>query len=258
MSKIISIVNQKGGVGKTTTAVNLGASFAILGKKTLIADIDPQSHTTIGVGLEREVIKSSIYELLVGEENPENAILATRIIGLDVIPSTIDLAGAEVELVNLESREMLLKKVLEKIKNDYNFILIDCPPSLGLLTINALSATNSVIIPIQCEFYALEGLTQLLNTINLVKKSLNPVLEIEGILLTMFDSRTNLSRQIAEEVRKHFAEKVYKSVIPRSVRVAESPSYGLPLVLYDPNSKAAEAYLSLAREVIENEKIRSG
>jgi chromosome partitioning protein len=251
-SKTISVVNQKGGVGKTTTVVNLGASLALLGKNTLLIDIDPQAHTTIGLGIEKEIIKISIYELLFEEDlKIEDAILGSRIIGLDIIPSTIELAGAEVELVEIENREIRLKKIVEKIKDKYEFILIDCPPSLGILTINALSCCDSVIIPIQCEFYALEGLSQLLNTLELVRKSLNPSLKIEGILLTMFDARTILSQQVKEEIKRHFEKKVYKSLIPRSVRVAESPSYGMPLVLYDPNSKAAEAYLSLAKEVIE-------
>lgn len=259
MGRIISVVNQKGGVGKTTTCINLGACLVLFGKTTLLVDTDPQAHTTIGIGIERGDVKISLYELLLGKENEiEKCILATRIVGLDLIPSTIDLAGAEVELVEMENREVLLKKILEKLRHKYDYILIDCPPSLGLLTINALASCDSVIIPIQCEFYALEGLTQLLTTIDLVKNSLNPFLKIEGILLTMFDSRTVLSQQIQEEIRTHFGEKVYKSVIPRSVRVAESPSYGMPLILYDPNSRATEAYLSLAKEVIENEKNRVG
>lgn len=251
MGRIISIANQKGGVGKTTTAINLSTVLAKRNKKTLLIDMDPQGNATSGVGIEKNLEKS-IYNVLI-EENPiEEAILKTNIKNLDICPSTINLAGAEVELVSMMSREMRLKEKLENIKNNYDYILIDCPPSLGLITLNAFTASNSVLIPVQCEYYALEGLGQLLNTVKLVKKHLNKDLEIEGALLTMFDTRTNLSKQVVDEVKKYFGDKVYKTVIPRNVKLSEAPSYGMPITVYDSRSKGAKCYDKLGKEVIKN------
>lgn len=251
MGRIISIANQKGGVGKTTTAINLSTVLAKRNKKTLLIDMDPQGNATSGVGIEKNLEKS-IYNVLI-EENPiEEAILKTNIKNLDICPSIINLAGAEVELVSMMSREMRLKEKLENIKNNYDYILIDCPPSLGLITLNAFTASNSVLIPVQCEYYALEGLGQLLNTVKLVKKHLNKDLEIEGALLTMFDTRTNLSKQVVDEVKKYFGDKVYKTVIPRNVKLSEAPSYGMPITVYDSRSKGAKCYDKLGKEVIKN------
>ncbi|ERM91612.1 ParA family protein [Caldanaerobacter subterraneus] len=251
MGKVIAVANQKGGVGKTTTVVNLGYALAVKGKKVLCIDIDPQSNMTSGFGVNPASLDYTTYTLLIDEEEIENAILKLEQYGLDIVPSSIQLAGAEIELVPMISREYRLKKAIESVKEKYDYILIDCPPSLGLLTINALTAADSVIVPIQCEYYALEGLTQLMNTINLVKKSLNPSLEIEGVVLTMFNARTNLSIQVVDEVKKFFKEKVYRTIIPRNIRLGEAPSYGKPISLYDPTSKGAEAYEDLAEEVIE-------
>ncbi len=252
MTKVLAITNQKGGVGKTTTAVNLSASMALRKKKILLIDIDPQGNTSSGIGLDRSKVKRCIYDTLINQVPIKEIIMQTQIKNLDVLPSTIQLAGAEIELVNYISRENKLKHAIKPIKNDYEYIIIDCPPSLGLLTLNSLTAADSVIIPIQCEYYALEGIGQLLSTINLVRENLNSSLEIEGILLTMFDSRTNLSRDVIEEVKKYFRGNIFKSVIPRNVRVSEAPSYGKPVVLYDVKSKGAIAYKKLAQEVILN------
>jgi chromosome partitioning protein len=252
MTKVLAITNQKGGVGKTTTAVNLSASMSLHKKKILLIDIDPQGNTSSGIGLDRSKVKRCIYDVLINQVPIREIILQSKIKNLDVLPSTIQLAGAEIELVNYISRENKLKHAIKSIKDDYDYIIIDCPPSLGLLTLNSLTAADSVIIPIQCEYYALEGIGQLLNTINLVRENLNSSLEIEGILLTMYDTRTNLSRDVIEEVKKNFKGKIFKSIIPRNVRVSEAPSYGKPVVLYDAKSKGAIAYKKLAQEVISN------
>ncbi len=252
MGKIIAIANQKGGVAKTTTAVNVSACMALEGKKVLLLDIDPQGNASSGLGIDKDEVSYCIYDMIVNEIAPEFLINNTEINGLDIIPATIQLAGAEIELVTAISREQKLKRALAEIKDKYDYIFIDCPPSLGLLTLNALTAADSIIIPIQCEFYALEGLGQLMNTVNLVKQHLNPQLEIEGVLLTMFDARTNLSIQVVEEVKNHFKNKVYRTIIPRNVRLSEAPSHGQPVIIYDPKSKGAEVYQELAKEVIEN------
>ncbi|MBR0598431.1 ParA family protein [Sinanaerobacter chloroacetimidivorans] len=254
MGKAIAIFNQKGGVGKTTTNINLAACLALKNKKVLILDIDPQGNTTSGMGISKKGLDRTTYEVLINDKlEPKDAILKTRIENLDIIPASVQLAGAEIELVQLEGREKRLKKALDKIKSNYDYIFIDCPPSLGLLTINSLTAVDSVLIPIQCEFYALEGVSQLMSTIELVKKGLNPHLEIQGVILSMFDGRTNLSIQVVEEVKKYFKEKVYTTVIPRNVRLAEAPSYGMPITEYDPKSKGAEAYFEFAEEFLELE-----
>ena len=253
MTKVLAITNQKGGVGKTTTAVNLCTSIALYKSKTLLIDIDPQGNASTGIGLDKIKVKRCIYDVLINQAPVKEIILPTQVKNLDILPSTIQLAGAEIELVNYISRENKLKNAIKPIIDDYNYIIIDCPPSLGLLTLNSLTAADAVIIPIQCEYYALEGIGQLLNTINLVRENLNSSLEIEGILLTMYDSRTNLSRDVAKEVQKYFTGKIFKAVVPRNVRVSEAPSYGKPVVLYDAKSKGAIAYKKLAREVISND-----
>lgn len=254
LSKIIAITNQKGGVGKTTTSVNLGACLASLGKKVLLVDIDPQGNTTSGVGINKADVENCIYDVLINEVDPHEAVIQTAVPNLSIIPATIQLAGAEIELVPTISREVRLKKSLSLIKDEYDYVLIDCPPSLGILTINSLTASDSLIIPIQCEFYALEGLSQLLNTVRLVQKHLNTSLQIEGVLLTMFDARTNLGIQVIEEVKKYFQNKVYQTIIPRNVRLSEAPSHGQAIITYDPRSKGAEVYLELAKEVIQYEQ----
>jgi len=255
LGKAIAIFNQKGGVGKTTTNINLAACLALRGKKVLILDIDPQGNTTSGIGIVKKGLKNTTYEILIDEMlDLENATLNTCVENLDIIPASVNLAGAEIELVQLEGREKRLKKAIEKIKGKYDYIFIDCPPSLGLLTINSLTAVDSVLIPIQCEFYALEGVSQLMSTVELVKKNFNPDLEIQGVILSMFDGRTNLSIQVVEEVKKHFREKVYTTVIPRNIRLAEAPSHGLPITSYDPKSKGAEAYMEFAEEFLELER----
>ena len=254
MKKAIAIFNQKGGVGKTTTNINLATCLSLMDKKVLILDIDPQGNTTSGMGISKKGLRNTMYEILVDDKlDPRKAIIHTNIKNLDIIPASVQLAGAEIELVQLEGREKRLKKALNKIKDDYDYVFIDCPPSLGLLTINSLTAVDSVLIPIQCEFYALEGVSQLMSTIELVKKNLNPDLEIQGVILSMFDGRTNLSIQVVEEVKKYFREKVYSTVIPRNVRLAEAPSFGMPITEYDPRSKGAEAYRDFAEEFLEQE-----
>ncbi|MCR8844396.1 AAA family ATPase [Paenibacillus sp. SC116] len=249
-AKIIAITNQKGGVGKTTTTVNLGAGLAILGKRVLLVDIDPQGNTTSGVGVNKADVANCIYDVIINDVHPQEAILKTNVEGMDILPATIQLAGAEIELVPTISREVRLKKSLQLVSHQYDYILIDCPPSLGILTINSLTAAQSVIIPIQCEYYALEGLSQLLNTVRLVQKHLNTALQIEGVLLTMLDARTNLGLQVIEEVKKYFQTKVYRTIIPRNVRLSEAPSHGQSIMTYDSRSKGAEVYLELAKEVI--------
>ncbi|NLU36283.1 MAG: ParA family protein [Clostridiales bacterium] len=253
MSRIIAIANQKGGVGKTTTNVNLSACLAALGKKVLTVDIDPQGNTTSGLGVDKNRIDKSIYDVLINRVPARDAIYKTDFDNLDIIISKIELAGAEIELVPMMARETILKRAMADIRDDYDYILIDCPPSLGLITINALTAADTLLVPIQCEYYALEGLTQLLSTFELVKKNLNPDLEIEGVVLTMFDSRTNLSIQVVDEVKKYFRNKVYTTIIPRNVRLGEAPSHGVPIIVYDPKCAGAEAYMDLAQEMIDNE-----
>ncbi|WLD93385.1 ParA family protein [Alkalihalobacillus sp. AL-G] len=252
MGKVIAIANQKGGVGKTTTSVNLGACLAYLGKKVLLIDIDPQGNATSGVGIDKGEIDQCIYDVLVDDMDAHNVVQQTNVEGLYVIPASIQLAGAEIELVPTISREVRLKRAIEQISDQYDYIIIDCPPSLGLLTINSLTAADAVLIPVQCEYYALEGLSQLLNTVRLVQKHLNTQLMIEGVLLTMFDARTNLGIQVIDEVKKYFQEKVYGTVIPRNVRLSEAPSHGKPIIIYDPKSRGADVYLDLAKEVMVN------
>lgn len=254
MGKVIAVFNQKGGVGKTTTNVNLSASIASKGKRICVIDIDPQGNTTSGFGVDKNETKYNIYDVLMGEIDTKDVIIETEYENLYLIPSSGELAGAEIELVEIENREMVLKKSVEEIRDDYDYIFIDCPPSLGILTINSLTAADSVLIPIQCEYYALEGVSQLLNTIQLVRGSLNPNLEIQGVVLSMFDGRTNLSIQVVEEVKNYFKGKVYTTIIPRNVRLAEAPSHGKPVIYYDARSKGAEAYMELAEEFIELEE----
>jgi chromosome partitioning protein len=253
MAKIICIANQKGGVGKTTTAVNLGASLAVAEKKTLLVDMDPQGNAGSGLGIEKDSLHQSIYHALINNSDPAPIVRKTELSRLDILPATDDLAGAELELVSVPDRETRLSKVLESLSDSYDYILIDCPPSLGLLTLNAMVAAGSILIPLQCEFYAMEGLSKVLKTIRLVKKGYKPSLAIEGILLTMFDGRNNLSRQVSEEIRNHFRENTFRTVIPRNVRLSEAPSHGKPILLYDITSRGAAGYLELAREILERE-----
>ncbi len=250
MGKIIALANQKGGVGKTTTAINLAASLATLEKKVLVIDEDPQANASSGLGVDIKKIDCSIYECLINNTDPHEAIYTTDIDGLDVIPSHIDLVGAEIEMLDLPDREKVLKKVLDPMRVEYDYILIDCSPSLGLLTVNALTCADSVIIPVQCEYFALEGISKLLNTIKIIKSRLNTALEIEGFVLTMYDSRLRLANQIYDEVKKHFQELVFKTVIQRNVKLSEAPSHGLPVILYDAESTGSKNYLSLAKEII--------
>jgi chromosome partitioning protein len=252
MGKVIAIANQKGGVGKTTTAINLAASLAVLEHRVLLVDADPQANATSGVGFDVRNVKTSIYECVVDDVDPRSIILNTNTPNFDLLPSHIDLVGAEIEMLNLPNRERVLKQVIDKVSGDYDFILIDCSPSLGLITVNALTAADSVIIPVQCEYFALEGLGKLLNTIKIIQSRLNPDLQIEGFLLTMFDARLNLSNQVYEEVKRHFQEMVFETVITRNIRLSEAPSYGLPAIEYDISSKGAQSYLTLARELLQN------
>lgn len=255
MSKVISIANQKGGVGKTTTAINLAASLAVLEYKTLLIDADPQANATSGVGFDPKIIKTSIYECIIDEVNPRDILLQTTTPNLDLIPAHIDLVGAEIEMINMPNREMVMKKVIDGIKHDYDFILIDCSPSLGLITVNSLTASDSVIVPVQCEYFALEGLGKLLNTIKIVQSRLNQNLEIEGILLTMYDNRLRLSNQVVEEVRTHFQELVFNTIIQRNTKLGEAPSFGETIIMHDALSRGAINYLNLAREILQKNKL---
>ncbi len=254
MGKVIAIANQKGGVGKTTTAINLAASLAAIEHPTIVIDIDPQSNTTSGLGIDSKTVTNSIYEVMIGSADINESIRQTELDFLDLVPAHINLVGAEIEMIDREERERILKKALADLRERYDFVIIDCPPSLGLLTINALTASDSIVIPVQCEYFALEGLGQLLNTIKIVRQHLNPELDIEGVLLTMYDTRTRLSNQVAEEVKRYFDDRVFKSVISRNVRLAEAPSFGKPALLYDSTSVGAKNYLSLAREIIKKNR----
>ena len=254
MGRVIAIANQKGGVGKTTTSINLSAALAERGKKVLVIDTDPQGNTTSGFGLDKNELENSIYELMIGECSINEAIqkdVVEDLDGVDIIPSNVNLAAVEIELIDADQKEFILREAISKVKDNYDFIIIDCPPSLSMLTVNAMTTANTVLVPIQCEYYALEGLSQLVHTVNLVRDRLNPELEMEGVVFTMFDSRTNLSLQVVENVKEHIQENVYKTIIPRNIRLAEAPSYGLPINIYEPKSAGAEAYRLLADEVIE-------
>ena len=254
MAKTISIVNQKGGVGKTTTAVNLAAALGLQKQKVLMVDIDPQGNCTSGYGIEKQNLKASSYDVLIDQEPVRNAILTTKFKNVDLLPASMDLAGAELELVDLPGRERRLKQALADIKPDYDYILLDCPPSLGLITLNALTASDTFLVPIQCEYYALEGLSQLLNTVKTIKRMYNPSIDLEGVVLTMFDSRLNLTQQVVAEVKRYFPNKVFETAIPRNVRLSEAPSYGMPVLYYDRGSKGSMAYIALARELIKKNR----
>jgi chromosome partitioning protein len=256
MGKVIALANQKGGVGKTTTAINLAASLAVLEKKVLLIDADPQANATSGFGFNLKLIENSIYECIVDKIDPETALLKTEIEGLDLMPSHIDLVGAEIEMLNMPEREKVLKQITDSLKPKYDYILIDCSPSLGLITVNALTAADSVIIPVQCEYFALEGLGKLLNTIKIIQNRLNPDLQIEGFLLTMYDSRLNLSNQVYEEVKRHFQDMVFDTLIQRNIKLSEAPSYGKPVLLYDATSKGSANHLNLAQEIINKNTVK--
>ena len=249
MGKIISVANQKGGVGKTTTTVNLSAGLGQLGKKVLVVDIDPQGNTTSGYGVDKRAVTKSTYDILVDDVSPAEVIVETEFSGVDILPANLNLAGVEIEIIEQDARHLKLKKALDTVKAHYDYIIIDCPPSLGLITINAFCASDSVLVPIQCEFFALEGLSQLMSTVKRVKTGYNPSLEVEGVLLTMYDGRLNLTQQVVSEVKRFFPRKVFKSVIPRAVRISEAPSFGRPVMYYDKSSKGSKAYLALAKEV---------
>ena len=251
MGRIIAIANQKGGVGKTTTSINLSSCIAAKGKKVLVVDIDPQGNTTSGYGIEKNDLDNTIYELMLGDCSIEDCIIKDVIENISILPSNVNLAAAEIELIGVDTKEYILKNEIDWVKDRYDYIIIDCPPSLSLLTVNAMTTADSVLVPIQCEYYALEGLSQLIHTVNLVKERLNPNLEMEGVVFTMYDSRTNLSAQVVENVKSHLNQKVYRTVIPRNIRLAEAPSYGQPINIYDPKSAGAESYLALAEEVID-------
>ena len=254
MGKVIAIANQKGGVGKTTTSINLSASLAVKGKKVLVIDTDPQGNTTSGFGVDKNELENTIYELMLGECSIQDCILKDVIKNVSIIPSNVNLAAAEIELIGVDKKEFILKGEVDWVKDKYDFIIIDCPPSLNTLTINALTTADSVLVPIQCEYYALEGLSQLIHTVNLVKERLNPELDMEGVVFTMYDSRTNLSMQVVENVKEHLNQNIYKTMIPRNIRLAEAPSYGMPIHMYDPKSAGAESYMSLADEVIKHNR----
>lgn len=256
MGKIISFANQKGGVGKTTTCINLAAYVAAMGKKVLVLDLDPQGNATSGLGIEKEKDLKTIYDLISGDTDVNDVIKQTIVENLDIIPSTVDLAGAEIEMVQMPQREKIIKGILDPIKDSYDFIMIDCPPSLGLITVNSLTASDSVIIPITCEFFSLEGLTQLMNTIKLIKYHLNPSIDIEGVVMTMKDKRSNLTAQVSDEILKFFGKRVFFTYIPRNIRLAEAPSHGEPILIYEPSSKGAEAYMSLAEEFLDRNKVK--
>ena len=251
MGRIIANANQKGGVGKTTTSINLSSCIAAKGKKVLVVDIDPQGNTTSGYGIEKNDLDNTIYELMLGDCSIEDCIIKDVIENISILPSNVNLAAAEIELIGVDKKEYILKNEIDWVKDRYDYIIIDCPPSLSLLTVNAMTTADSVLVPIQCEYYALEGLSQLIHTVNLVKERLNPNLEMEGVVFTMYDSRTNLSAQVVENVKSHLNQKVYRTVIPRNIRLAEAPSYGQPINIYDPKSAGAESYLALAEEVID-------
>lgn len=250
MSRIIAIANQKGGVGKTTTAINLSASLASLGQKVLALDLDPQGNMTSGLGVDKDEVENSVYDMIIGNIGIEECICKDAIENLDVLPSNIDLSAAEIELIGVDNKEFIIRNEIEKVRDRYDYIIIDCPPALSMLTINAMTTADSVLVPIQCEYYALEGLSQLIHTIELVQERLNPSLEIEGVVFTMYDARTNLSLQVVENVKDNLEQNIYKTIIPRNIRLAEAPSYGMPINLYDPKSTGAESYMLLAEEVI--------
>ena len=254
--KIIAVANQKGGVGKTTTCINLAAYVAAMGKKVLVVDLDPQGNATSGLGIDKDKDLKTVYDLISGEYRTQEVILPTLVEGLDILPSTVDLAGAEIEMINMPQREMVMKGILGNVKDNYDFIMIDCPPSLGLITVNALTAANSVIIPMQCEYYPLMGITQLMNTIRLIKYHLNPSIDVEGVVMTMKDKRSNLTNEVSDEILKFFGKKVFFTYIPRNIRLAEAPSHGEPILVYEPTSKGADAYLSLAEEFLDRNNVK--